>query len=219
METELPGAATLIEAARQAMREVPDDPLDRERTTARRRRAASSALDQWVPVVDEITDLAGAAVFLGARLDTLKRRRWRARADGTPDWPRPDIEVGRTAGWKYRTIVLHQAEAPGRGHHGQATAPIPGDAVVYLAVSDLADHFGVAANTVHSWRTRYRPGRGLEETAKAPNCPQPDVIVGMHHPQAGWRQDRLQEWDAWHASLPGQGAGSGRPRTGDPGVR
>lgn len=208
-EMNLPDAAMLIEAAREAMRTVRDDPLDREQTAARRRRVASKALDQWKPAIDEQTDLPGAAEFLGARLDTLKRRRWRARADGTPDWPKPDIEVGRTLGWSYRTIVLHQAEAPGRGHHGSATAPIPGDVTVYLSVADIADHFGVAANTVHSWRTRYRPGRSLEETAKAPNFPQPDVIVGRGHPQAGWRQDRMAELEQWRVSLPGHGARDG----------
>lgn len=206
IETSLPDAATLIAAARQAMNEIPADPLNREKTTAARRRAASKALDQWAPAIDGQTDFAGAAAFLGARPDTLKRRRWRARADGSPDWPKPDIEVGRTPGWTYRTIVLHQAETPGRGRHGAATAPIPGDVPVYLAVSDIADHFGVAANTVHSWRTRYRPGRSLEETGKAPNCPLPDVIVGRGHPQAGWREDRMPEWERWRASLPRQGA-------------
>lgn len=206
METTLPDAAVLIEAARQAMREIPADPLDRARTAELRREAASRALDQWAPAVDEMTDLAGAAEFLGARLDTVKRRRWRARADGTPDWPDPDVEAGQARAWKFRTIVLHQAGTPGRGRHGSATAPVPGDAVVYLAVSDLADHFGVAANTVHSWRTRYRPGRSLAEAARVPACPQPDVVVGLKHPQAGWLRERLAEWDEWRARLGGDAA-------------
>lgn len=211
METTLPDAATLIEAAREAMSTVPADPLDREKTIAKRRQAADTALDRWAPAIDEMTDLAGAAEFLEARLDTLKRRRWRARADGSPDWPKPDLEPGHAKLWTFRTIVLHQAGTPGRGHHGSATAPIPGDAVVYLAVSDIAGHFNVAANTVHSWRTRYRPGRSLEETAKAPNFPQPDVIVGRGHPQAGWRQDRMAELEQWRASLPGHGTRDGGP--------
>ena len=204
-ETKLPDAATLIGAARQAMRDVQPVPRDPAKASEKRRQAASRVLDEWAPAIDEIASLAGAAAFLGARTDSLRRRQWRARADGTPDWPEPDMELGHAKGWKYRTIVLHQAQAPGRGNQGSAAVPIPGDVVVYLAVADIADHFGVAANTVHSWRTRYRPGRSLEATAKAPNCPQPDVIVGRAHPQAGWHEDRIGEWDAWRASLPGQG--------------
>lgn len=216
----MPDAATLIGVARQAMREVQPVPRDPAAAAEKRHRAASKALDQYAPAIDELVDLAGAAAFLGLRgPDSLRRRQWRARADGTPDWPEPDVELGQSKGWKLRTIVLHQAEAPGRGHHGSALAPIAGDAVVYLSVADLADHFGVAANTVHTWRARYRPGRSLEETAKAPVPPQPDVYVGVGKPQAGWRQDRIGEWDEWRTKLPGQGAGSGRPRTGDPGVR
>src|SRR5580704_15044573 len=220
VKTNLPDAATLIEVARQAMREVQPIPRDPAAATEKRRRIAGKALDQYAPAIDEVVDLTGAAAFLGLRgPDSLRRRQWRARADGTPDWPKPDLELGQSKGWKLRTIVIHQAEAPGRGHHGSALAPIAGDAAVYLSVADIAGHFGVAANTVHSWRTRYRPGRSLEETAQAPVPPQPDVYVGVGKPQAGWRQDRISEWDEWRDKLPGQGAGSGRPRTGDPGVR
>lgn len=205
-ETKLPDAAVLVEAAREAMRSVQGPPGD-PKVIERRRKAASKALDGWAPAIDEVADLAAAATFLGARADSIRRRMWRARADGTPDWPPPDLELGQSKGWRYRTIVLHQAQMPGRGHRGSATALIPGDAVVYLSVADIADHFGVAANTAHSWRTRYRPGRSLAETAKAPVCPQPDVLVGVGKPVAGWRQDRMAEWDAWHASLPGKGSG------------
>jgi hypothetical protein len=85
--------------------------------------------------------------------------------------------------------------------------------VVYLTAADIADHFGVRAQLVQQWRHRYRPGRSAEAAAKAPTCPQPEpgVQVGRRRPQAVWREDRLAEWDEWRASLPGQGAGGGRP--------
>jgi hypothetical protein len=88
-----------------------------------------------------------------------------------------------------------------------------GEQVVYLSAADIADHFGdIEAKTVHTWRARYGPDRSPEAIAKAPTCPQPDMYLGRRKPQAGWREDRLPEWDAWRASLPGSGAGGGRPR-------
>jgi hypothetical protein len=88
--------------------------------------------------------------------------------------------------------------------------------IVYLTAADIADHFGVRAQLVQQWLHRYRPGRSAAETAKAATCPQPEpgVQVGRRKPVSVWREDRLPEWDAWRASLPGQGAGGGRPRGG-----
>ena len=218
-ETNLPDAATLIEAAREAMRGVQPVPRDPLKAAEKRRHAASRMLDQWAPGIDRIVGLAEVAGFLGLRgPDALRRRQWRVRADGSRDWPEPDVEFGQSRaghvkGWKLRTIVLHQAEAPGRGHH--ALRVETGSAPVYLSAGDIADHFGVATNTVHSWRTRYGPGRPADAIAKAPVCPQPDVYVGVGAPQAGWRQDRMPEWEAWRLSLPGSGAGGVRPGAND----
>jgi hypothetical protein len=126
----LPDAKTLIGAARAAMAAIPGLPAGPEdggtararakaETAARRHEAASTALDQWAPAIDEMTDLAGAARFLGLKgPDSLRRRKFRIRADGTREWPGPDATFGRSAAWKYRTIVIHQAAAPGRGHPG-----------------------------------------------------------------------------------------------------
>jgi hypothetical protein len=83
---------------------------------------------------------------------------------------------------------------------------------VYLTAADIAAHFGVPANTVHLWRERYGPDRTAEAILKAPTCPQPDPVrVGVKRPVAVWSEGRLGEWDAWRASLPGRGAGGGRP--------
>lgn len=213
VDGDLPDVSVLVEAARQAMSgaPAPGDPVAADEA---RRQAASEALDRWAPAIDEVVDLDGAAGFLGKSPDYVQRRRYRARGDGTRDWPEPDVEFGRASrGWKLRTIVVHQATGRRRGQHGSSLAPVPGDVAVYLSVADLAAHFGVAANTVHSWRAKYRPGRSLEDTEREPNCPQPDVIVGkLGHPLSGWRADRLGEWDEWLASMPESKTG-GRPRT------
>jgi len=142
METKLPDAAYLTEVARTAMRDIQPVPRDPAAVPEKRRQAAGKALDPWAPGIDEVVDLAGAAVFLGApSADAVKRRQYRARADGTRDWPRPDVEFGRSKGWKLRTIVVHQAEGNRRGHHGSSLAPVPEGAAVYLAVSGPGSPF------------------------------------------------------------------------------
>lgn len=82
---------------------------------------------------------------------------------------------------------------------------------VYLSVADIAEHFGVAVDTVLHWRARYGPDRTAAELAKAPACPQPDIGLGVKRTMAGWRPERLADWDAWRKTLPGRGAGGGRP--------
>lgn len=82
---------------------------------------------------------------------------------------------------------------------------------VYLSAADIAAHLGVEPGTVHTWRARYGSDRSVEEIAKAPTCPQPDVTLGRRKPQAGWHPRRLAEWERWRASLPGKGSGGGRP--------
>ena len=116
-EAILPDAAVLIEAARTAMREAQGTRRDPA-------KSANRALDRWAPGIDQLTDIAGAARFLGLKsVHSLRRNLWRTRADGTRAWPEPDQVFaggfgGDTPAWTYRTIVLHRAEAPGRGHPG-----------------------------------------------------------------------------------------------------
>lgn len=106
----LPSAQDLIETARTAMHHAHSDPA----------KAASRALDRWKPAIDQLTDQAGAAVFLGytGGAGTVRRKRFRELADGTPEWPEPDRVFGRSPVWSYRKIILHLARAPGRGHPG-----------------------------------------------------------------------------------------------------
>lgn len=71
----------------------------------------------------------------------------------------------------------------------------------YLSAADLARELGVARQAVSVWRARY---------AGTPTpFPEPDTVTGR---TAGWRRERIPEIKAWRESLPGQGAGGGRPR-------
>jgi hypothetical protein len=116
---ELPDAKDLIAAARAAMADAQNIPSAPAAAREKRRETANKVLDQWKPAIDELTDFAGAAAFLGLKgPDSLKRLKYSPRVDGTPGWPEPDQKFGRTPAWKYRTIVLHRAESPGRGHPG-----------------------------------------------------------------------------------------------------
>ncbi|UBU11392.1 hypothetical protein [Nonomuraea gerenzanensis] len=71
----------------------------------------------------------------------------------------------------------------------------------YLGVLGVAEALGVSRHAVHKWRTRH-PG-GSEHP-----FPEPDVEVDG---APGWRADRVQEIVRWRESLPGRGAGGGRP--------
>jgi hypothetical protein len=87
------------------------------------------------------------------------------------------------------------------------------EATYYMSVSDIGELFGVGAHTVGQWMHRYSPDRSAEAIAKAPTMPQPDVYIGLgNRPIAGWSSSREAELRAWKASLPGPGAGGGRPR-------
>ena len=47
-----------------------------------------------------------------------------------------------------------------------------------------------------------------------PGWPTPDAEIEQarsSRPYRGWLPDRRSEWEAWKASLPGQGVGGGRP--------
>jgi hypothetical protein len=122
--TALPHADELIAAAKQAMEEAEPLPANPAAATSKRRQAANRVLDQWKPAIDELTDPAGAAEFLGlAGRDSIRKKQFRTRIDGTPEWPEPDQRFGRSPAWAYRTIVIHLAEAPGRGHPGMVRGP------------------------------------------------------------------------------------------------
>lgn len=73
----------------------------------------------------------------------------------------------------------------------------------HVGVYEVARALGVDQRTVSKWIDRYPPRMGVRPT------PTPDVTVGSI---MGWHPERIDEWRAWRASMPGQGAGGGRPR-------
>ena len=76
----------------------------------------------------------------------------------------------------------------------------------YLGQAAIARELGVTRHLVGTWRSRYRD-------TPTP-FPEPDVIVdesdGRDVP--AWLPGSMDAIRAWRASLPGQGAGGGRPR-------
>ena len=74
-------------------------------------------------------------------------------------------------------------------------------AIGYLGPAGLADALGVSRAAVYKWRSRY--------PADSSNpFPEPDVDIDG---SPGWLPDRLDEVHRWRESLPGRGAGGGRP--------
>jgi hypothetical protein len=100
------------------------------------RRHGPAALDAYTPAIDELTDTAGAAAWLGLSAASIYRDRNRLRPDRTPAWPPADRQFGRSPAWTYRTLVLHRLAMPGRGSAGRgrpardraAATPGPGPA-------------------------------------------------------------------------------------------
>lgn len=74
----------------------------------------------------------------------------------------------------------------------------------YLGMADIAREFGVTASAVTTWRSRYR--------GTPTPFPAPDVEIGLDRGIPGWLPERIGEIRQWRDSLPGQGAGGGRPR-------
>ena len=81
------------------------------------------ALDAYAPQIDKLVDSAKAGPWVGIKAGSISRKRQRTRVDGTPEWPAPDDTFGRSPVWSYRTLVVHLAAAPGRGHPGMARGP------------------------------------------------------------------------------------------------
>ena len=78
-----------------------------------------AALDKYAPAIDELADMPAAAAFLGIQAKSITRARERTRGDGSPDFAPPDRWFSRSPTWRYRTLVLHRAAAPGRGGSGK----------------------------------------------------------------------------------------------------
>ena len=71
----------------------------------------------------------------------------------------------------------------------------------YIGVVGVAEALGVSRHAVHKWRSRY------PADSRHP-FPEPDIEVdGV----PAWRPDRVQAIVQWRQTLPGRGAGGGRP--------
>ena len=79
--------------------------------------------------------------------------------------------------------------------------------VRYLGQAAIGRKLGAGRHAVATWRNRYRD-------SPVP-FPEPDVWIGDgeddDHAIPGWLPARLEEIREWRKSLPGQGAGGGRP--------
>ena len=71
----------------------------------------------------------------------------------------------------------------------------------YLGVVGIGEALGVSRHAVHKWRSRY-------PSDSAHPFPEPDVEIDG---APGWLAARLDEIVQWRDSLPGRGAGGGRP--------
>lgn len=100
------------------------------------------------------------------------------------------------------TSLTTGAPRTGRALPERKSAPMATKPIQYMSVADIAALFDVAPGTVEKWRQRYD------------NFPVPDAVIGIGHgmPIRGWLPDREAEFREWKKTMPGRGAGGGRPR-------
>lgn len=107
--------------------------------------------------------------------------------------------------------------APGRGRgscYRDRMSELPG----ILTCADVARMWGVKLKTVYAALDASKPGdarTGRKPGRYAGNpVPAPDGYLGQgrNGNRPWWRAERAGELAAWRESLPGRGAGGGRPR-------
>ena len=94
----LPAAAALIAELRAT-----DDPDERAAIVAR------------YPVLELAAPVPVFAEWLGMRLQSIYAARTAKRKDGALVWPDEDGTMHGLKVWRFSTIALHRASAPGRG--------------------------------------------------------------------------------------------------------
>ena len=94
----IPAAAALIEELRAT-----DDLDERAAIVAR------------YPVLEQLAPVPVLAEWLGVKEQSVYMARTRKRPDGSPVWPDEDATILGRKMWRFSTIALHRATAPGRG--------------------------------------------------------------------------------------------------------
>ncbi|SCE91503.1 hypothetical protein GA0070607_3161 [Micromonospora coriariae] len=85
---------------------------------------------------------------------------------------------------------------------GDSSATLPGKP--FIDVTDLCQRYAVKPRAVYSWLQRSRPG-GIYANRPFP------APAGYHGRQPYWLPRQLPAVDEWRRSMPGRGAGGGRP--------
>ena len=82
-------------------------------------RAASAGKREEIiaryPALEQLAPVPVFAEWLGMRLSSIYAARSRLRPDGSLVWPDEDETVHGRKMWRFSTIALHRASAPGRG--------------------------------------------------------------------------------------------------------
>lgn len=101
----MPDAAPLIEELRSTA------DLDKRRAIVAR-----------YPVLELLAPVPVHAQWLGLKEQSIFMARTRRRPDGLPVWPDEDETILGRKMWRFSTIALHRASAPGRGWNLRAGA-------------------------------------------------------------------------------------------------
>lgn len=67
------------------------------------------------PVLGLLAPIPVLAAWLDVKEASIYMARTRKRADGSPVWPDEDDTVLGRKMWRFSTVALHRASAPGRG--------------------------------------------------------------------------------------------------------
>ena len=67
------------------------------------------------PVLEQLAPVPVLAEWLGVKEQSVYMARTRKRPDGEPVWPDADATILGRKMWRFSTIALHRASAPGRG--------------------------------------------------------------------------------------------------------
>ena len=74
-----------------------------------------AALVARYPGLEVLAPVPVLAEWLGVKEQSVYMARTRKRPDGEPVWPGEDATILGRKMWRFSTIALHRASAPGRG--------------------------------------------------------------------------------------------------------